>query len=161
MALQHHIGTTEFVRKMKKTVIVFLLSVMCLVAFPQQKVKNVILLIGDGMGLAQSYAAYMANGDSLAMFSMPVTGFSITTCADRKVTDSGAGGTAIATGHKANYHAIGLDGNGYLCEHFLNSILAPLSLENSEAIRQIDCHCLFLRPYTRHPGKFRRQCERP
>jgi len=76
---------------MKKTVIVFLLSVMCLVAFPQQKVKNVILLIGDGMGLAQSYAAYMANGDSLAMFSMPVTGFSITTCADRKVTDSGAG----------------------------------------------------------------------
>lgn len=98
---------------MKKTVIVFLLSAICLVAFPQQKVKNVILLIGDGMGLAQSYAAYMANGDSLAMYSMPVTGFSITTCADRKVTDSGAGGTAIATGHKANYHAIGLDGNGF------------------------------------------------
>lgn len=98
---------------MKKAVFGFLLSVICLIAFPQQKVKNVILLIGDGMGLAQSYAAYMANGDSLAMFSMPYTGISITTCADRKVTDSGAGGTAIATGHKANYKAIGLDKNGF------------------------------------------------
>lgn len=98
---------------MKKAVFGFLLSVICLIAFPQQKVKNVILLIGDGMGLAQSYAAYIANGDSLAMFSMPYTGISITTCADRKVTDSGAGGTAIATGHKANYKAIGLDKNGF------------------------------------------------
>lgn len=113
MALQHHIGPTEFGIRMKRTFFVVLLSAMCFAGFSQQKVKNVILLIGDGMGLAQSYAAYMANGDSLAMFSMPYTGLSITTCADRKVTDSGAGGTAIATGHKANYNAIGLDENGF------------------------------------------------
>ncbi len=97
---------------MKKT---FLLSVCifaCVVSFAQPKAKNVILLIGDGMGLAQSYAAYMANGESLALYTMPYTGLSITTCADKKVTDSGAGGTAIAIGHKANYKSIGLDEYG-------------------------------------------------
>lgn len=80
-------------------------------ALAQSEVKNVILLIGDGMGLAQSYAAYLANDKSLSMYTMPYTGLSITSCADREVTDSGAGGTAIATGHKANYKAIGLDEN--------------------------------------------------
>ena len=80
-------------------------------ALAQSEVKNVILLIGDGMGLAQSYAAYLANDKSLSIYTMPYTGLSITSCADREVTDSGAGGTAIATGHKANYKAIGLDKN--------------------------------------------------
>ncbi len=97
---------------MKKTLLLSLCLFVCVFAFAQPKAKNVILLIGDGMGLAQTYAAYMANGDSLALYTMPYTGFSITTCADRRVTDSGAGGTAIATGHKANYRSIGLDRYG-------------------------------------------------
>ncbi|MDD2488098.1 MAG: alkaline phosphatase [Bacteroidales bacterium] len=71
--------------------------------------KNVILLIGDGMGLSQAYGAYTANKGQLNMFTMPITGFSKTYCADRFNTDSGAGATALAIGHKANYESIGLD----------------------------------------------------
>ena len=96
---------------MKKALSFVSLIALSFFALAQSEVKNVILLIGDGMGLAQSYAAYLANDKSLSMYTMPYTGLSITSCADREVTDSGAGGTAIATGHKANYKAIGLDKN--------------------------------------------------
>ena len=96
---------------MKKALSFLSLIALSFFALAQSEVKNVILLIGDGMGLAQSYAAYLASGKSLSMYTMPYTGLSITSCADREVTDSGAGGTAIATGHKANYKAIGLDKN--------------------------------------------------
>lgn len=96
---------------MKKALSFLSLIALSFFALAQSEVKNVILLIGDGMGLAQSYAAYLANDKSLSMYTMPYTGLSITSCADREVTDSGAGGTAIATGHKANYKAIGLDEN--------------------------------------------------
>lgn len=96
---------------MKKALSFLSLIALSFFALAQSEVKNVILLIGDGMGLVQSYAAYLANGKSLSMYTMPYTGLSITSCADREVTDSGAGGTAIATGHKANYKAIGLDEN--------------------------------------------------
>ena len=96
---------------MKKALSFLSLIALSFFALAQSEVKNVILLIGDGMGLAQSYAAYLANDKSLSIYTMPYTGLSITSCADREVTDSGAGGTAIATGHKANYKAIGLDEN--------------------------------------------------
>ena len=96
---------------MKKALSFVSLIALSFFALAQSEVKNVILLIGDGMGLAQSYAAYLANDKSLSIYTMPYTGLSITSCADREVTDSGAGGTAIATGHKANYKAIGLDKN--------------------------------------------------
>lgn len=87
--------------------IIFLLFLIPLFAFSQP--KNVILMIGDGMGLSQSYAAYTTNKGSLNMFKMPITGFSKTHCADRYITDSGAGATALAIGEKANYESIGLD----------------------------------------------------
>lgn len=97
---------------MKKLLCLFVAFFVCSSLFSQPKVKNVILLIGDGMGLAQSYAAYLQNDKQLCMYNFPYTGLSITTCADKDVTDSGAGGTALAIGHKANYQAIGLDGTG-------------------------------------------------
>lgn len=56
---------------MKRTGIFLSLLLFCVLAFAQAKVKNVILLIGDGMGLSQTYAAYLANGDRLAIFTMP------------------------------------------------------------------------------------------
>ncbi len=94
---------------MKRTSIqlVLFLLLFPLILFSQP--KNVILMIGDGMGLSQAYAAYTVNKGYLNMFTMSVTGFSKTDCADRYVTDSGAGGTALAIGQKANYESIGLD----------------------------------------------------
>lgn len=87
--------------------IFILIILLPLISFSQP--KNVILMIGDGMGLAHAYAAYTVNKGQLNMFDMPVTGFSKTYSADKYITDSGAGGTAIATGQKANNESIGLD----------------------------------------------------
>lgn len=74
--------------------------------------KNIILLIGDGMGVAQVYSGYTAKGGVLNMTSMPVTGFSVTYSASDYITDSGAGGTALSTGVKTNNYSIGLDVQG-------------------------------------------------
>jgi alkaline phosphatase len=68
----------------------------------KKKPKNLIIFIGDGMGVAQVYAAMTTSGYTMTFPAFPVTGFSITYSADRYVTDSAAGGTAISTGEKTN-----------------------------------------------------------
>lgn len=78
----------------------------------RKKVKNVILLIGDGMGLAQIYSGYTARFGQLNLFNMLNMGFSKTASADSYITDSAAGATAIATGHKTNNRWIGVDATG-------------------------------------------------
>lgn len=77
-----------------------------------KKVKNVILMIGDGMGLVQVSAAWVANHGKLNIDNCTSTGFSRTWCANRLITDSGAAGTAMATGIKTNYHCISVDPQG-------------------------------------------------
>lgn len=77
-----------------------------------RKVKNVILMIGDGMGLGQMSAAWVANGGRLNIDNMTYSGLSRTWCHDRLITDSGAAGTAMATGSKARYHSIAVDTSG-------------------------------------------------
>ena len=96
---------------MKKIFFVLLGVFLVNIGLAQPKPKNVIFLIGDGMGVAQTYAAYLANDKQLSIYTMPYVGLSITSCADKEVTDSGAGGTALAIGHKALYGSIGLDKN--------------------------------------------------
>ncbi|MBR1784772.1 MAG: alkaline phosphatase [Bacteroidales bacterium] len=68
--------------------------------------KNVILIVGDGMGVAQVYASVVAQkGDNSAFLRFPVTGFSRTYSRNKYRTDSAAGGTALTTGEKVdNYH---------------------------------------------------------
>lgn len=75
------------------------------------KVKNVILLIGDGMGLAQIHAGLTANRGVLNLSQILNIGFSKTSSSDSYITDSAAGGTAMATGHKTRNRAIGVDSN--------------------------------------------------
>ena len=77
--------------------------------FCNKKPKNVILLIGDGMGIAQIHAGMTANRGNLFLSNFRHVGFSRTCSANRYVTDSGAGGTAIATGHKTNNSSVGVD----------------------------------------------------
>jgi alkaline phosphatase len=76
------------------------------------KPRTIILLIGDGAGVAQLYGAYTANKGALNIFQMPVVGFIKTYSHSHYITDSGAGGTAIACGVKTNNGAIGVDANG-------------------------------------------------
>jgi len=76
------------------------------------KVKNVILMIGDGMSLMDVYSAWTANRGKLWLENAQYIGLSKTYCTNKLITDSGAGGTALATGYKTCYHAVGVDPNG-------------------------------------------------
>lgn len=76
------------------------------------QVKNVIILIGDGMGTAQVYAGLTANKGSLHLERSHFVGFSKTYSDSDYVTDSAAGGTAIACGTKTYNGAIGVDKDG-------------------------------------------------
>ena len=58
--------------------------------------KNIILMIGDGMGLTQITAGLYSNGNSLNLEKFPVTGLITTHAAKHIVTDSGAGATAFS-----------------------------------------------------------------
>ncbi len=77
-----------------------------------KKVKNVIFMIGDGTGLTQWNVGWVANGGALNIDQMPVLGLSTTTCTDKLITDSCAGGTALAIGEKTKYGYIGLNAEG-------------------------------------------------
>jgi alkaline phosphatase len=83
--------------------------------FPQKfkvdKPKNIILLIGDGMGVSQVFAGLTANKGRLFLENCKHIGFSKTSSADNYITDSGAGGTALSTGVKTYNGAIGVDVN--------------------------------------------------
>lgn len=77
-----------------------------------KKVKNVILMIGDGMSLMHVYTAWTCNRGKLWLENAQYTGLSKTWCSNRLITDSGSGGTSLATGHKTIYHAVGVDPKG-------------------------------------------------
>ena len=72
------------------------------------KVRNVILLIGDGMGVGAVNAAMYANGGSLTMTNLKTFGYVRTQSADNFTTDSAASGTAYATGVKTNNGYVGM-----------------------------------------------------
>lgn len=81
-------------------------------------VKNIILLIGDGMGLTQ-VSANLYNKKQSILEHFPVIGFQKTYSADNLVTDSAASATAMACGKKTKNNVIGLDANGEPCKTIL------------------------------------------
>lgn len=74
----------------------------------QAKVKNIILMIGDGMGLAHLYAGYTAQKGVLNITSIPYIGIKKTNSSDNYITDSAASGTAISTGKKTKNGMLGM-----------------------------------------------------
>ena len=81
-----------------------------------QKVKNIVILLGDGMGSAQRTAARIvsqgyAQGKSispLAMDTFPVTGLVKTSSLNSLVTDSSPGMSSYVTGNKSNNNEEGV-----------------------------------------------------
>jgi len=84
-----------------------------------KKAKNIILLIGDGMGVTQIYAAMSVAENPLAIEKFKCIGFHKTYSANDYITDSGAGGTALATGTKTNNKSIAVDTSGNALETIL------------------------------------------
>ncbi|MFD2288863.1 alkaline phosphatase [Pedobacter petrophilus] len=94
-----------------------------------KQVKNVILLIGDGMGLAQIQAGLSANFGQLNMINIRHIGFSRTEASNSDFTDSAAGATAMATGQKTNNRYISVDVDGKPLPS-IPEILAPLGIKS-------------------------------
>lgn len=69
--------------------------------------RNIIFMIGDGMGLSQIQAALTTQG-SLNVLTFPFTGFVSTFSANDYNTDSAAAGTAISTGEKTKNGMLGM-----------------------------------------------------
>jgi alkaline phosphatase len=66
-------------------------------------------MIGDGMSTPQVYAAMLTSENPTSFERFPITGLVKTYSKSHKITDSAAGGTAIATGHKTNNGMIGMN----------------------------------------------------
>lgn len=110
---------------MKKTIIVMAMLALACTGHCQKKntsktkakaqteVRNVIFVVGDGMGTTQVYSSVAHQGERSQFLRFKHSGFSRTYSANKYTTDSGAGGTALMTGHKVeNYHiAVGPDGS--------------------------------------------------
>ncbi|XP_076176953.1 alkaline phosphatase 4-like [Ptiloglossa arizonensis] len=84
----------------------------------EKRAKNVIIFIGDGMGMSTITAGRIFKGQSkgttgeeykLAFEMFPNTGFAKTYNTDKQVPDSAATATAIFSGSKCRYKVIGLD----------------------------------------------------
>ena len=78
----------------------------------ENKIDRVILMIGDGNGLAQITAGMFANGNQVNLTQLKNMGLVKTQAADDFTTDSAAGATAYATGQKTNNRALGTDPDG-------------------------------------------------
>ena len=96
-----------------------LLFLLLAVAVHAQRAKYVFFFIGDGMGLNQVNTTEMFMGEQagrigiqpLTFASFPVAGMATSYSATNSITDSAAGGTALATGSKTYNGAIGVDTN--------------------------------------------------
>ncbi len=86
-------------------------------AFSQQKPKYIFYMIGDGMGLnhvniTEMYLAELAGRigvEPLVFSQFPSATFATTFSKSNGVTDSAAGGTALAVGEKTKNGVIGMD----------------------------------------------------
>ncbi|MFN3529961.1 MAG: alkaline phosphatase [Bacteroidia bacterium] len=83
--------------------------------------KNIILMIGDGMGVSQIYGGMIANHNQLALERFKHLGFIKTYSSDNIITDSGAGATAFSIGKKTFNGAIGVCPDSLAHETILQS----------------------------------------
>lgn len=78
----------------------------------EPQVRNVIYLIGDGMGFGAVTSLLLTEDDVTGFEQAPVIGLNETCSANNYVTDSPAGGTALATGVRTKNGYCGLDPEG-------------------------------------------------
>ena len=75
----------------------------------RKKPKNIILLIGDGMGLTQMSTAFYYQDKTPSFTRFKHIGLHQNRPTDAEITDSAAGATAFSTGYKSYNGSIGVD----------------------------------------------------
>ena len=107
---------TSFFERMRAffmSIILFFSSLFGFAAEPEQppevpQIKNVIYMIGDGMGFNHLEKTKLERDIDLVMETFPLHGSSETRSLSSAVTDSAAGGTALATGSRTGNGMIGV-----------------------------------------------------
>ena len=93
---------------MKRILLIAFTTFATLAAVEAQEVKNIIFLIGDGMGLASVSMMQLENNYEPTIFDLADNiALQKTYSLDNRVTDSAASGTALATGFKTNNTMLG------------------------------------------------------
>ena len=102
---------------MKRLSLIIAAILLNLGTITAQEVKNIIYLIGDGMGLSSVSMMMIENGYQTTIFDKADNiALQKTYSADNRVTDSAASGTALATGHKTNNTHLGCTPDGKAVE---------------------------------------------
>ena len=107
---------------MKKLILGFfvaLLLVLTSCTAQRKPVQNVIYLIGDGMGFGAVSSLLLSESEVTGFEMAPVIGLNETCSANNYVTDSPAGGTALATGTRTCNGYMGVDPQGQQLESIL------------------------------------------
>ena len=137
-------------------------------ASTQHKAKNVILLIGDGMGaahrtaarvLSKGYTQGKANAP-MAMDKLPFNGLLMTSSLNSLITDSAPGAHNYSTGNKTNNGMEGVFPDNTAAEDD-NPRLEHLSMFVRPAAREGDRHRLRRLPHRRHPRRLPRPDPEP
>ncbi|ENN95724.1 Alkaline phosphatase [Methanocaldococcus villosus KIN24-T80] len=93
----------------------------------KHKVKNVILLIGDGMGVTQAYIAErykqeVENGNLVILTKFKNKGLITTYSESSEITDSAAAGTALLSGYKTYNGMINMKPDGSIPKKTLGEL---------------------------------------
>ncbi len=131
---------------MKRTILFVLALVVAIVAVPAEanarkkksspEVRNVIMLIGDGMGTAHISALMLEERyQPINMDRAQAAALIKTYSANNRVTDSAAAGTALATGSKTGNHYIGVTIEG----DTLYSILTRAERRGMQTAEVVTC----------------------
>ncbi len=107
-------------KRMSTLLLLIIFSASLISCLPSKKTKqkktpeirNIVLMIGDGMGLPAVSAAMNVSDHPLNIVRCNIIGLQKTSSSNNYITDSAAAGTALATGNKTNNGVIGMDSQG-------------------------------------------------
>ena len=102
--------------------------------------KNIILMIGDGMGLSQISGAMYTNDNFLFLEEAKHIGLVKTHSHSSIITDSAAGATAFSTGEKTYNGSINMNTDTMP----LTPITKTLIKQNVSPLKKLDCRIAFL-----------------
>ena len=105
---------------------------------------NVIYMIGDGMSLPQVYAAMLASGEKMTFSQFPYIGVVDTHSASNDITDSAAGGTALASDHKTKNGMVGMNPDTIP----VKTVLEALAEQGKETGIVVSCYVTHATPAT-------------
>ena len=106
------------------------------------KALNVIYMIGDGMALPQVYAAMLASHEKMTFSQFPYIGVVDTHSASNDITDSAAGGTALASDHKTKNGMVGMNPDTLA----VKTVLETLAEQGKETGIVVTCYVTHATP---------------